>query len=125
MPLTNSRGVFSRSLAEFAVAAMLYFAKDFRRMLRARPRASGIDSTSRKCTADTVGILGFGEIGRHTARLASALGMRDNRPAQASGKRNGRRRRARIYPLEAKIEFLSEAATTWSSRRRSPPKRAA
>src|SRR4051794_1088803 len=32
--LTNARGVYSRSLAEFALGAMLYFAKDFPRMKR-------------------------------------------------------------------------------------------
>src|SRR5262245_1705104 len=32
--LTNGSGVFSPSLGEFALAAILYFAKDFRRMIR-------------------------------------------------------------------------------------------
>src|ERR1700738_5602526 len=34
VPLTNGRGVFSQSLGEFVVGAVLYFAKDFRRMMR-------------------------------------------------------------------------------------------
>ncbi len=34
VPLTNGSGVFSQSLGEFALAAILYFAKDFRRMIR-------------------------------------------------------------------------------------------
>src|SRR4029077_5156500 len=34
VPLTNGSGVFSQSLGEFALAAILYFAKDFRRMVR-------------------------------------------------------------------------------------------
>ena len=34
VPLTNGRGVFSQSLGEFALGAILYFAKDFRRMIR-------------------------------------------------------------------------------------------
>ena len=33
VPLTNGSGVFSPSLGEFALAAILYFAKDFRRMV--------------------------------------------------------------------------------------------
>ena len=33
VPLTNGRGVFSQSLGEFALGAILYFAKDFRRMI--------------------------------------------------------------------------------------------
>ena len=32
VPLTNGRGVFSQSLGEFVLAAVLYFAKDFRRI---------------------------------------------------------------------------------------------
>ena len=34
VPLTNGSGVFSQSLGEFALGAILYFAKDFRRMIR-------------------------------------------------------------------------------------------
>ncbi len=34
VPLTNGSGVFSPSLAEFVLAAILFFAKDFRRMVR-------------------------------------------------------------------------------------------
>src|SRR5690242_9511996 len=34
VPLTNGRGVYKESLGEFVVAAALYFAKDFRRMVR-------------------------------------------------------------------------------------------
>src|SRR5258708_36656915 len=34
VPITNSRGVFKRSLAEFAICGMPFFAQDFRRMLR-------------------------------------------------------------------------------------------
>src|SRR5262245_2973065 len=33
VPLTNGSGVFSPSLGEFTLAAILYFAKDFRRMM--------------------------------------------------------------------------------------------
>ena len=34
VPLTNGSGVFSPSLAEFVLGAILFFAKDFRRMIR-------------------------------------------------------------------------------------------
>src|SRR5437879_9563684 len=33
VPLTNGSGVFSASLGEFVLGAILYFAKDFRRMI--------------------------------------------------------------------------------------------
>jgi phosphoglycerate dehydrogenase-like enzyme len=35
-PLTNSRGVYARSLSEFALAGMLYFAKNLNRMREAQ-----------------------------------------------------------------------------------------
>ena len=34
IPLTNARGVYKKSLAEFAILGMLFFAKDVRRLLR-------------------------------------------------------------------------------------------
>src|SRR5258708_23623439 len=36
VPLTNGRGVFSQSLGEFVIGAALFFAKDFRRMMRSQ-----------------------------------------------------------------------------------------
>ncbi len=36
VPLTNGRGAFSESLGEFAIGAALFFAKDFRRMVRSQ-----------------------------------------------------------------------------------------
>ncbi|HEY6445001.1 MAG TPA: D-2-hydroxyacid dehydrogenase [Acidobacteriaceae bacterium] len=76
VPLTNGSGVFSQSLGEFALAAILYFAKDFPRMLRnqqaERWEPFDVDEISRQ----TVGIVGYGDIGRAVARRAHALGMR-------------------------------------------------
>lgn len=76
VPLTNARGVFRASLAEFSVAAMLYFAKDFRRMIRNQMagRWEQFDITMLEGT--TLGVVGYGEIGRAAAKLAHALGVR-------------------------------------------------
>jgi phosphoglycerate dehydrogenase-like enzyme len=76
VPLTNSSGVYSRSLGEFVAAAVLYFAKDFPRMRRnqaaQRWETFDVDETH----GATMGIVGYGDIGRACARLAQALGMR-------------------------------------------------
>ncbi|MGC2636381.1 MAG: D-2-hydroxyacid dehydrogenase [Acidobacteriaceae bacterium] len=76
VPLTNGSGVFSQSLGEFALAAILYFAKDFPRMLRnqraERWEPFDVDEISRR----TVGIVGYGDIGRAVATRAHAMGMR-------------------------------------------------
>ena len=50
-PLTNGRGVFGPALAEFAIAAMLYFAKDFRRLIRQQEARAGSNSTWPSCAA--------------------------------------------------------------------------
>jgi phosphoglycerate dehydrogenase-like enzyme len=76
VPLTNGTGVFSPSLAEFVLAAILYFAKDFRRMIRNQHagvwEAFGVLPVS----GSTVGIIGYGDIGRAVAKKTRAMGMR-------------------------------------------------
>jgi phosphoglycerate dehydrogenase-like enzyme len=73
--MTNSRGVFSASLAEFALAAILHFAKDIPRMRRAQARAIWDPFEVEMAAGKTLGVLGYGDIGRAAARLARGLGM--------------------------------------------------
>ena len=74
--LTNGSGVFSQSLGEFALAAILYFAKDFPRMLRNQRAERWEPFDVDEISAQTVGIVGYGDIGRAVARRAQAMGMR-------------------------------------------------
>lgn len=76
VPLTNGRGVFSQSLGEFALAAMLYFAKDLRRMLRNQEASRWEKFDVEEIAGQTVGIVGYGDIGRAVASRAHAMGMR-------------------------------------------------
>lgn len=76
VPLTNARGVYKRSLAEWALAAMLFFAKDLRRMLRSQAEARWDQFDVDMLAGATLGVVGFGEIGRAAARLAEGFGMR-------------------------------------------------
>jgi phosphoglycerate dehydrogenase-like enzyme len=85
--VTNARGVFSRSLAEFVIAAVLFYAKDLRRMLRAQASARWEPFDVAEIHGQSLGILGYGDIGRAVAERARALGMRVNgerRAARAS-----------------------------------------
>ncbi len=75
-PLTNGRGVFSQALGEFAVAAALYFAKDFRRMIRSQMAAVWDPFDVEEVRGRTMGIVGYGDIGRACASRAHALGMK-------------------------------------------------
>jgi phosphoglycerate dehydrogenase-like enzyme len=74
--LTNTRGVYGDSLAEFALGAMLYFAKDLARM-RASQRARRWDPFDvQMLRGATLGIIGYGDIGRRVAALGASVGMK-------------------------------------------------
>src|SRR5436309_7521207 len=64
VPLTNGTGVFSASLGEFVLAAILYFAKDFRRLIRNQKAGVWEAFDVMPVSGHTVGIIGFGDIGR-------------------------------------------------------------
>ena len=73
--LTNGRGVFSASLGEFVLAAILYFAKDFRRMIRNQMAGRWEPFDVEEISGQTVGIVGYGDIGRAVATRVRAMGM--------------------------------------------------
>ena len=74
--LTNGRGVFARSLAEFAIAGMLWFAKDLRRMRRQQREQKWEKFVVEELHGQRLGIIGHGSIGRAVAALATAFGMK-------------------------------------------------
>ena len=76
IPLTNGRGTFSQSLGEFVIAGALYFAKDLPRMLKAKAERRWDVFNVLELSAQTMGIVGHGDIGRAAARRAKAFGMR-------------------------------------------------
>lgn len=73
--LTNGKSVFSQSLGEFVLAAILYFAKDFRRMIRNQMAEHWEQFNVTMAFGRTLGIVGYGDIGRAAASRARALGM--------------------------------------------------
>lgn len=75
VPLTNGSGVFSPSLGEFVLGAILYFAKDFRRMIRNQAAGIWEPFDVLPVAGQTVGIIGYGDIGRATAKRVRPLGM--------------------------------------------------
>jgi phosphoglycerate dehydrogenase-like enzyme len=73
----NARGVFDTPIAEWSVAMMVNLVRDMRGMIR--NQKSGIWDRDARFQREirelTVGIWGYGGIGRETARLAKAMGM--------------------------------------------------
>jgi phosphoglycerate dehydrogenase-like enzyme len=76
VPLTNGSGVFSSSLGEFALAAILFFAKDLRSMVRNQEAGIWEQFDIVEITGQTVGIIGYGDIGRAVATRVKPMGMR-------------------------------------------------
>lgn len=75
VPLTNGSGVFSPALAEFVLGTILYFAKDFRRMIRNQMAGVWEAFDVMPISGQTIGIVGYGDIGRAVATSVRPLGM--------------------------------------------------
>jgi len=76
VPLTNGRGAFSESLAEYVVAAMLHFNKRIPHCQANRISRRWDKFVMPVLKGKTIGLVGYGHIGQTTARLAKALGMK-------------------------------------------------
>lgn len=74
--LSNARGVFKRSLSEFVVAAVLYFAKDLRRVIRSQQDGMWQQFEMEEVHGKVMGIVGYGETGQACAERARPLGMK-------------------------------------------------
>jgi phosphoglycerate dehydrogenase-like enzyme len=87
--LTNGRGAFSPALAEFVLAALLFFVKDVRRLLAQQAAGAWKPFDTERLEGRTVGIVGYGDIGRAVASRLRPLGARilavRGRPELAAG----------------------------------------
>ncbi len=73
--LTNGRGAFSPALAEFVLAALLFFAKDLRRLVAQQAAGAWTAFDMERLEGRTVGIVGYGDIGRAVAARLRPLGV--------------------------------------------------
>lgn len=76
VPLTNGRGVFRVSLAEWTIASMLHFSYRIRRMIRQQEAGVWEAFTTEELQGRTLGVVGYGGIGQAAAERARAFGMR-------------------------------------------------
>jgi phosphoglycerate dehydrogenase-like enzyme len=74
--VTNSRGLYADALGEFTIAAMLWFAKDLRRLVHNQDARHWEPYTVERLEGCTIGIIGYGGIGQAIGRRAESLGMR-------------------------------------------------
>lgn len=76
IPMTNSRGVFSASLAEFALLGLLFFLKDARHLIRSQQAGKWAVYEPILLGGRTIGIVGLGDIGRAVAAALRPFGVR-------------------------------------------------
>ncbi|AWO00352.1 hypothetical protein DLD77_00835 [Chitinophaga alhagiae] len=117
---SNALGVFDVPIAEWNIAMMINLKRNLRQMVRNQEAAVWDRSAvfQQEIRGSVVGIWGYGGIGRETARLARAMGMRVHvlgrrRPPVRSntyvvagtGDPDGTGY-DRFFPLESKADFL-------------------
>jgi phosphoglycerate dehydrogenase-like enzyme len=105
--MTNGSGVFSPSLGEFALAAILYFAKDFRRMVRNQMAGAWEPFDVLPISGQTVGIVGYGDIGRAVAMRVHAMGMNVLAIKRHVSQQNSDPLVDQIYPPDRRADMLS------------------
>jgi phosphoglycerate dehydrogenase-like enzyme len=73
----NARGIFDTAISEWNVAMMVNLARDLRGMLRNQERSAWerAPQYQQEIRGRTVGLWGYGGIGRETARLVKTLGL--------------------------------------------------
>jgi len=108
VPMTNGRGVFSQSLGEWALLAMLYFAKDVRRLIRQQSEERWEQFDVLEIAGQTVGILGYGDIGRAVASRAQAMGMRVLAVKRHAQSYNDDPLIQKVYATQDRIEMISQ-----------------
>ena len=107
--LTNGSGVFSPSLGEFALGAILYFAKDFRRMIRNQMAGVWEQFDITMISGQTLGIVGYGSIGRAVAGRARALEMKILGLKRSAGHSKQDSQVDHLYEQEQLLEMLSRS----------------
>lgn len=105
--LTNSRGIFDRSIAEYVLGVMLLFAKDFHRTFDLQRRREWLHRETEMLAGRRLLVVGAGPIGRTIARLARCAGMEADAVARTA--RSSDEDFGRVYASGELDEALSEA----------------
>ncbi len=107
--LTNGRGAFSPALAEFALAALLFFAKDLRRLLAQQSASAWEPFDMGRLEGRTVGIVGYGDIGRAVAARLGPLGVNVLALRRRPGRSQGDTLVSESLPPERLLELVSRS----------------
>ena len=106
--LTNGTGIFSDTLGEFALAAILFFAKGFRRLVRSQEAGVWGPFDIRPIAGKTVGIVGYGSIGRAVAARLGPLGMKVLALRRSAGTEVRGDGVERVYSYGQRLEMIAQ-----------------
>jgi phosphoglycerate dehydrogenase-like enzyme len=111
--VTNARGVFSRPIAEHVLMMILAVTRHLPQLLELQHERTWQPLEGRELRELTVGVVGFGSLGRSIASLASAFGARvvamrrradaGDAPTRARGG-DGQDDDGDVFPFEPRIE---------------------
>jgi len=73
--ITNTARLYGDAIAEYVIWAMLTLFRQFHTVMRNQGKRTWKQVSGSGLAGKTVGILGLGDVGRHVARQAAALGM--------------------------------------------------
>jgi phosphoglycerate dehydrogenase-like enzyme len=107
--VTNAAGLHATPLAEFVLFAMLYFAKRMPRVLADQRRHHWERFALDTLPGKTLGIVGFGQVGRAIARLARSVGLRIVAVRRTAGNPDGSVDADAIYPPTGLRTLLQES----------------
>jgi phosphoglycerate dehydrogenase-like enzyme len=106
--VTNARGVFSRPIAEHVLLMILAISRHLPELLELQRERTWQPLEGRELRELTIGIVGYGSLGRSVASLASAFGARvialRRRPTSAEAARRGAPDDGDDFPYEAVVD---------------------
>lgn len=106
IPVTNARGVFDRTIAEYVVGAITLFAKDFLRSFELQRHRQWQHRDTERVAGQRVLVVGAGSIGREIARLCRALGLTVD--GMASNDRAGDDDFSRVHASSRLLEVAAD-----------------
>ena len=107
IPVTNAQGIFDRSIAEYVLGAILFFAKDTRNNIVYQQQRRWVHRDTESIHGEHVLIAGAGSIGREIGALCRAVGMRVSGIARRA--RDGDEVFDAVYPADDIDRYLPTA----------------
>jgi phosphoglycerate dehydrogenase-like enzyme len=105
--VTNARGVFSRPIAEHVLLMILAVSRSLPQLLELQRERTWQPLEGRELRELTIGVVGYGSLGRSVASLASAFGARViamRRRAEVGAEPSGPADDGDVFPFEPRLD---------------------